>query len=373
MENNYGIYSWANAIINYARLIVDYGFVIYGVEAVARCKDDKEEISIVVTNIIKYKMILCVLTGVALSILCAFVPQFHEYAFMIMAAYLPVIVSVFGIDYVFQGMEQMKYITIRVVITRTVFTILVFLCVTKPEDYVFVPVLTAVGDLLAVIMMWHTAKGNGIHIVKSRLKERIDLLKKSTWYFFSRIFGATYSYGNTILLGLFVSKSQVAQFSVAYTLIAVAQNFITPIADSLYPYMIKNKDYKMVKRILFIFEPLIIAACLVGVFIAKPVVTLVFGTQYVEASKVVCYMLPSILIALPGCLFGFPVLSSLGLYKETNFAIILGAIFHMTGWGILLATNQVSIYHVAILTCCTEFFVVLVRGFFILKENYYKP
>ena len=106
---------------------------------------------------------------------------------------------------------------------------------------------------------------------------------------------------------------------------------------------------------------------MIGGIISKPIVTWWFGNEYVEAAKVVCYMIPSIIVALPGCLFGFPTLSAMGLYKETNIAVVIAAVFHMGGWFLLVSINRISIYSIAILTCCTELVVVLIRAYFVLK------
>lgn len=371
-ENNYGIYTWTGSVINYVRLVVDFGFVIYGVEAVACCGGDKGKIGKTVRKIIECKALLCIVMAAFLAGCCFCIGKFREHALMIFLTYLSGVISVFGLDFMFQGMEQMRYITIRTVLTKMIFTVLVFVFVRKPEQYLLVPILTAVGEGISVIIMWRAAGRLGIKVFDAREKVGREFFGKSSWYFLSRISGAVSSYGNIIVLGLVLPEAQVAQYSIAYSLIAVAQSFITPVADSLYPYMVKNKNFSLVKKIIFIAEPVLVIACIIGGLIAAPVITFVFGKEYNAAAEVFCRLLPIVLVTLPGCLLGFPTLSALGLYREANAANFAASVFHIVGLAVLYSANNITIFTVAVLTSCTEWLVFTIRGGFVAKTIYEK-
>ena len=55
-------------------------------------------------------------------------------------------------DFYYRGMENMKSIALRTLIVRVLFTLLIFLCVRKKEDIMFVPVCFLVGSILAFII-----------------------------------------------------------------------------------------------------------------------------------------------------------------------------------------------------------------------------
>lgn len=57
------------------------------------------------------------------------------------------------------------------------------------------------------------------------------------------------------------SGATVGYYSSADRLITTGKNALSPISDSLYPYMVKNRDFKLVRKILLIFEPLISLLC----------------------------------------------------------------------------------------------------------------
>ena len=131
--------------------------------------------------------------------------------------------------------------------------------------------------------------------------------------------------------------------------------------------MVKNKNFLLVKKVVLIVEPLILGLCIIGGFVAKPAVTFVFGYEYAMAAKVLYMLLPIILATLPGCLLGFPTLSALGLYREVNISNFIAAVFHMIGLTVLYFRESITIFTVAILTCCTEWLLVIIRGVFVNK------
>lgn len=366
-ENNYGIYTWTNAIINYARLIVDFGFVLYGVEAIATCKGNKEECGKILGIIIKFKIILCIITGMVLTALCVVLNDFREYALMIALSYLSVVINIFNIDYLFQGLEQMKYITIRVLITKALFTVMVFVFIRSPEKYILIPVFTAIGDAISVFLMFMTMRRMQISILWQKLKDGFELFNKSLWFFYSRVFGAIYTYGNTVIIGFIFSKEDVAQYNIAYTLLVLLQNFITPFADSLYPYMVKNHDFKLLKKLLLFIEPIILLGCIVAYFISPWIIPFVFGEEYVVAPIIFRGMLIMVTIALPEYLMGYPALSAFGKFKEPNIAVIFAGSFHVIGFITLYSLKAITLMNIVYLTFLTELIVTLVRGFFLYK------
>ena len=364
-ENNYGIYSWTNAIISYARLFIDFGFVVYGVEAIALCRESKEECGKIVGLIIKYKAILCLMTGVALSVLCMIRNDFREYTIMLFISFLPGIVSVFNIDYLFQGLEKMQYITARIVVTKAIFTGMVLVFIRRPEQYLLIPIFTAVSDCLSVLLMFKNMRDMGIKPQKTCLIEGINILKKSSWFFYSRISGAVYSYGNTILIGMSFSKADVAQYNIAYTLMVILQNLITPLSESLYPYMVKNHDFKLLKRLIIIFEPIIVLGCIIAFILAPWGIPFVFGAEYTTAPSIFRVMLLMVIIALPEYLMGFPTLSALGKFKEPNIAVIIAGSMHVIGLCLIYYMGMISIVNIVLLTFITELLVMVIRGYFV--------
>ena len=172
------------------------------------------------------------------------------------------------------------------------------------------------------------------------------------------ILGFVYPTGNT--LGLYSTSDK---------LILTAKNAVTPISDSIYPYMVKNKDFKLIKKILLCIMPIIIIGCIIVGIFACPLCSILFGKEFYNTGIILRYMLPLVVLALPSYLLGFPSLSPLGLSKYANYTVIWGAILQIISIVILYLFKIINVYTICYATIITEAFILLARIVIILKRN----
>ena len=154
---------------------------------------------------------------------------------------------------------------------------------------------------------------------------------------------------------------------------------LMPISDSLYPYMVKNRDYKLVKKVLLILEPIIIAFS-VGMFIIAPDFMVFFfkgNEEFRPAGDVLRAMLPAAVVILPSYLCGFPVLSPIGLAKHANYATIFGSVIHIINLAILYFTGNINMVTLGAAMSLTQILILAYRLVVLwrhrdrLKENYH--
>ncbi len=90
---------------------------------------------------------------------------------------------------------------------------------------------------------------------RSKLVRSHPSLKRSSTFFYSRIATTAYSALNTVILDMIsASGATVGYYSSADRLITTGRSALSPISDSLYPYMVKNRDFKLVRKILLILN-----------------------------------------------------------------------------------------------------------------------
>ena len=88
--------------------------------------------------------------------------------------------------------------------------------------------------------------------IRIPLRRLISYAAKFTRHFFvSRIAVAAYIGSATVILGLFGQPAQVAIYSMAEQLYKAMQSAIHPISMAAYPYMSKEKDTRLMLRIVF--------------------------------------------------------------------------------------------------------------------------
>ena len=153
----------------------------------------------------------------------------------------------------------------------------------------------------------------------------------------------------------------VGYYSSSDKLIALAKTASSPIADSLYPYMLKNRNFKLVKKMMFIIMPIITVGIIFVAIFAEPICVLLFGVKYREAGDILRLLLPIAWIVLPNYVVAFPIMSPLGLVKYTNISNVIGMFIQVGGLIMLWFMNRLNIYSICILTSITEVLVFLYR------------
>lgn len=369
---NYGIVVFTNAVMTYFQMFIDFGFLLSGTEKCSKERNNKEMLSKITSSIIYGKLILSVIGLFAIIFCSIFLNIFEGKELFIIFSYIPLILTSFVPDYLFRGIEKMGTIATRTIISKVLYTLVIFLFIKGNNDYYYIPLATFVSNLLIVIWSWKYIKDNlDIKLKKVSFNSIKDELKSSSTFFASRIATTAYSASNIFVLGLFgYSDATIGIYGSANNLISYGRAVFSPISDSLYPYMIKNKNFKLVNKILLILCPIIIVGCVILYFISDFVIKLMCGPEYFESVNLFRKMIPLIALTLPSYLYGFPMLGAIGKNNKANLTVIIGAIFHIMGLFILFVTKTMNFINVIYLTIMTELIILVLR---IVFFNKYKP
>lgn len=366
---NYGIYVFANAIMVYFQMLIDFGFLLSGTEECSRQREDKNKLEIITSSIIKGKLLLSII-GLLIVILCStFTNLFDGKELYVICSYIPLMLTSFIPDYLFRGIEKMGVIASRTVVAKLIYTLIIFVFVRNKNGYYFIPLATFVSNLLIVVWSWIYIKKNlNINIVKVELSEIKEQFKKSCTFFASRIATTAYGASNVFVLSLFgFSDTAMGLYGSANNLITYGRAIFSPISDSLYPYMVKNKNHKLVKKILLVLCPVIIIGCIVLYFISEFVIKIMCGEEYIQAVGLFRKMIPLLAITLPAYLFGYPMLGSINKNNKANESVIIGAAFHIAGLLVMFITKILTFERVIYLTIVTESIILCLRVYYFKK------
>ena len=288
--------------------------------------------------------------------------------FVYLAAF---VVNSFLPDYIYRGLEQMTAVTVRTVIIKLFFCVMIFAVMHTKEDYMAVPLLLLIGNTGAVLgAYFHLFKTLHFKFTRVTWGQLFADFRRSSFFFYSRIASTVYSATNTVLLG-FVDKAGIVTgyYTSADKIVTTAKNGLSPISDSLYPYMVKNRDFKPAEKLLKILMPIIIAGCIVVGIFAKPICVLVFGAEFAGTANILRAFLPAIAAVLPSYIFGFPAMGALGISKYANTSIFVGTAIHIAGLCILFATGNFSAVTLAGMTSVSEISILSYRLFIVYKHR----
>lgn len=351
----FGIVGIAMASMMFVQLFIDFGFTLYATGKVSVLRNDKKKIDILYSSVMSVKIVLSLISLLLLCLMALFVPFVGQH-FLLFLFYTLASIA-YGIlpDFIYRGMETMAPITVRTVITRGLFALLIFALLKDSSQYLLLPILLLTGNLLAaLIALIDVPKRFDIHISKPHLKEVGVVFKEASMYFYSRIASTVYGASSTLILGATAPGVTVGFFSSADKLTSALKNAASPIADSLYPHMMSTKNFALMKKIILTSS---IASALLGIVLfvyAKEIATIVFGPAFVNAAPILQALSPIIALALPYYLIGFPTMSPLGIAKHANYSIFLATICYVLIIPILLLTNHLTAITIAIVMSLCE-------------------
>lgn len=372
----FGEVGFAMSFTMYFQILIDFGFLIFATEIVSKYRHDKVKISQVLSIVTWCKMVLTLFSAIVLSILCLTIEPFTNDPLLYLLFFVSSALASFIPDFVYRGMENMRIVTIRTVLVRLFFVLMIFVFLNDTSDYYTIPLLSAIGNLAALAFVFMHVKTLGLRVSKVSLREMKQMFKQSSFFFYSRIATNIYSATNIFVLGIVYGPAAhaVGFYTSADRLITAAKLGVTPIVDSLYPYMVRYRDFQLIKKVLILGLPVMALGCVIVALFAEEICALLFGEEFRGSGEYLRLLTPVAFLAFPAMLFGFPVLSPMGLSKYANMSNVFGAVIQIFQVGLLFSLGQLTAVNICIVTCITEVatfgfrFIVFWKHRYLLKE-----
>lgn len=352
----YGLVMFAQSFIVFFNILVDYGFNLSATREIAVNRDNKAKVTEIYSSVMTIKVLLLGASFAILSSIVFSVEKFTPDATLYLLTFLMVVGQALFPIWYFQGMERMKYITIITILSRVIFTVAIFVFVHNENDYVLVPVLNSLGACIgSVYALWLIRTSFQQRFEFQSLKNITLHFKDSTQFFLSRVAVSIYTSANTFVLGIFTDNTMVGYYSIAEKLYQAMQGLYGPITQAVYPYVAKQKNIRIFKKIFYSVVLLNIIGTIILFFGADYLFMILFGKDFgVESVNVFQLLLIANLIVVPSILVGYPLLAALGHVKYANMSVIYASGFHFSGLFLLYLTGNINIYIVAGLVVFTQ-------------------
>lgn len=358
----YAVYYYVRTVLTYVQLIIDFGFLLSATRDIARFREDKEKVGEITGHVMLGKGVLSLAALVVLAVMCMFIDLLRQNPLYTFLSFVQAATTIFLVDFLFHGLEQMHVITIRYFITRAVTVGLTFLLIHDDGDLLLIPTLEIIGNLVAIAWVWWEIKRMQIRVRVRSWKTTWVMLKDSFVYFLSDIASTAFGALNTLILGIVMTDHDVAIWGVAMQFVSAVQMMYNPVINSIYPHMVREKRFSVITKVLKIFIPLIALGCIVVFFGAELLTAILGGAKYAEAAPVLRWFIPLLFISFPAMLFGWPVLGAIGKTRQTTLTTIVAAAAQVLGLGLLLALDQFTMFNLAMLRAATDLLMFLLRA-----------
>ena len=326
---NFGLVALTQAAVQYSTLITNFGFSYAATREAALSHARNERLADIVIHVWAAKALL-MLVCLAASIACfAVFPSLRPELGAYLCGFLAVVGNVFYLDWFFQAIEEMKWITIANVVPKLILTPLIFVFVKRPRDYVFVILIQSLAYLVSgiacAILAWRRL---GFPRTRPNVGGILAQYRSGWRTFAASVCTNFYTATNTVLLGLLTNATVVGYYSAAQRLIAGIQSLLSPVSQALYPHFCKtfqadpHRASAQLKRVLAaVFYVTLLGAC-VASLVAPRVVPLYFGPRFANSVAVIRVLVFSVWAVAINTVLGLQGLIAAGLH--TSFLRVVG-------------------------------------------------
>ena len=360
-----GKVSFATSVVYYFTMIATLGIPTYGVKVCAQFRDNKEKLSKIVKELLAIESIMMIISYVLFFALLYSVPRLYQDKTLMIVNSVSIALTVFGVEWFYQAIEQYDYITIRNILFKIVSIFLMFACVHKSRDYVLYGAITVLG----------TVGSNVLNIIRLRKlvdfknNQKLELLRHIRPIMILFMFSAStmvYTSLDTVMLGFIKGDEAVGYYNTAVKLKNLLVSLVTALGTVLLPRLsniLANKDYKSFNRLIrqsFNFVMMIAlpitAYCVTE---AERCIDFLAGQGY--DPSILPMQLISFAIVFIGFtnIIGIQVLIPLGKEKYTVISTVVGAIVNLVLNIVLIP--MWSSAGAALATTIAELFVLIVQ------------
>lgn len=357
----YGTVAYVKAVMGYMQTLVDFGFLLCATKYVIKANGDKEKIGYVIGDNIIAKLIIGFIGFIILIILSIFISILNENIIFTFLSYVPVLLTIFLLDFLFRGLEKMEIITYRFLVMKGLSTILTFIFVKNDTNVLWIPILDIIGSLFAVGLVFVEVKKENIKIKFTNLQASFELMKESFVYFFSNVASTSFNVFNTIVMGMYLSTTDVAYWSICIQCITAVQALLNPVADAIYPEMVRTRSKKTFIKIIKIFVPIILLGCILSYFLTPLGLFIVGGEKYLPATNLFRILIPVILFGFLSIMYGWPVSGAIGKENEIARTTIISVLFQISVIVLSIIFDLMTLYIIAIIRVITEILLFSMR------------
>ncbi len=326
----FGFFSFILNIVLYLQVVVEYGFNLSATRSVVFCKNEQEQNELF-SNVFVSRVVLFILT---LFISITFV-LLNNYSKIENICFFILSFGLFGIcfeqNWLFQGKQEMKFITISSVIARSISTILIFILIRESADLPLYCLLYTSSIFFAnVLGSFFAFYRFSLRFKKITVNSVCLELKKGLSIFFTQMSAKIFGAIGVTLLGIFSTEKDVGIYSALYKIPYILLLLWNPLSQILYPIASARLSESFEEGVRFIKKSrnriilIFFLICIPISLWAKPISSLMFGLEYSDYFYIIYPLLVWMLLGIYNNFMGIQMMVGAGFDKEYGKCFQIG-------------------------------------------------
>lgn len=311
----FGKIAFAAAVIVWFQTITDWGFSYSATRDVARNRDNLEKVSEIFSSVLWAKILLALISFIILFVLTQFIPYLKENQTLLFITFMLVPAKILFADWFFQAIEKMKFITIFDLISKLIFTSLIFVFIKEKSDFILQPFFLSLGSLIVGFVSFYIIIFKlDIKIHKPNYNKIIKTIYDSTDIFINNIVNNLYNSFSVVLVGFFGGIKSNGILDAGTRFINISYQFMNIMSKAFFPFLSRKMD----KHDLYLKLNLTAAIlCSVILFLCAPVLIKIFFTpDFYQAIDVLRIMSVSIIFLSLNNIYGLNYLVLNGYERD---------------------------------------------------------
>lgn len=369
-----GKVAFAISFVTYFVMLSSFGVATYGIRTIAQVRDNKEELSKTIQEILCINLIMMFFSYLLFFSLFSFSEKLEQDRVLLNITSFLIFFTIIGIEWFYKGIEQYQYITTITLLFRSIALIATFFFINEKEDYV----------IFALISMIATVGSSLLNIINVRkyilfkYYSNYELKKhlRPMFLLFLTGFAITiYTNTDATILGLLKTDAEVGYYNAAVRIKAILLSIVTSLGVVLLPRLSYYIQHNMIvefnealnKSVNFIMLIALPVAIFFALF-ARETILVLAGNAYIDAViPLQIIMLTVVFVGITNIL-GIQILLPLKKDGALLISVVVAAVVDIT-LNIIFIPN-LGATGAAISTTIAELSVLIIQCFFV--KNYLK-
>jgi len=332
----FGLIAFAQTIIQYFVLFTDYGFGLSATKQVAEHRDNKNKVIEIFSSVLFIKFCMTLVSFFVLSLIVFNFEMFEkDWLLYYLTFGVAVGQAMFPLWY-FQGIEKMHITALVNIVPKLIFTLCIFIFVQNKDDYLYVPLISSLGFIVAgLISLWLALYHFKVSFVFPTMAEVKHQLYEG-WHVFLGGLSSNFSLLSvTFILGVLTTPVMVGYYAAVEKIIRPLASLSRPIINSIFPYLSSSaklnhkKAYEFSRKIsLYAFVFMFMIGIILFIF-SDHIVLLVFGKEFGVSSSILKIMafVPALRSLID--IYGIPNMIIFDLKKVYSKIMFFGLFFSL--------------------------------------------
>jgi len=216
-------------------VLVDYGSYINGTKEISINRENPEIMRTKIISIYVMKFFLILISSFIAFLLIYFIPLFRKEQEVFFFSFLYVIGQFLNPTWIFQGLENYKWISFINIISKAIYVVCIFTFISKKHDYIYANAYLGIGLIISsLIGLIYLIKKYNLQFYHNVVKDAFLLLKQEFSLTFSQLFLSFYQYLPIMIISCVGGNGMAGQYRIIEQIVMTFRSYLQMFFNFIY-------------------------------------------------------------------------------------------------------------------------------------------